>query len=84
MALFLGIALRESPAGLAAYILEKFVVATTLEGKYREDGGLDGVFSNEELLDNIMVYWATGTITTSMRLYKETSNNSELEGAINL
>ncbi|KAL0860365.1 hypothetical protein ABMA27_009765 [Loxostege sticticalis] len=80
----LGIALRESPAGLAAYILEKFVVATTPEGKYREDGGLDGVFSNEELLDNIMVYWATGTITTSMRLYKETSNNSELEGAINL
>ncbi|XP_028164043.1 juvenile hormone epoxide hydrolase-like [Ostrinia furnacalis] len=80
----LGIALHESPAGLAAYILEKFVLATTKEGKYKQDGGIEGVFSNEDLLDNIMMYWVPGTITTSMRLYKEMAVNSKLEAAINL
>jgi pimeloyl-ACP methyl ester carboxylesterase len=34
-------------------------------------GQVDSVFSADELLTNISVYWFTGTIYSSMRLYKE-------------
>lgn len=66
-----GIALRESPIGLAAYIIEKFSTWTNREWKSLPDGGLLKKFKMENLLDNIMIYWLTGSITSSMRLYSE-------------
>ncbi|XP_015125675.1 juvenile hormone epoxide hydrolase 1 [Diachasma alloeum] len=66
-----GVGLNDSPAGLAAYILEKFSTWTNPEYRFREDGGLSEKFTLDELLDNIMVYWATNSITTSIRLYAE-------------
>lgn len=59
----LGFALMDSPAGLAAWILEKFKEWTY--GDVRE------VFTKQRLLENISLYWFTGTITSSMRLYHE-------------
>lgn len=66
-----GSALNDSPAGLAAYILEKFSTWTSLDFQDLEDGGLDRKFSLDELLTNVMIYWVTGSITSSMRMYKE-------------
>lgn len=60
-----GVALGESPMGLAAYILEKFSLATQ-EGLKK--------YTNEELIDNLMYYWVTNSMTTAMRIYKESSS----------
>ncbi|KAG6460532.1 juvenile hormone epoxide hydrolase [Manduca sexta] len=73
-----GIALSDSPAGLAAYILEKFSTWTNPEHKRASDGNLLGKFSMAHLLDNIMVYWVTNSITTSMRVYAETINSKRI------
>jgi len=66
--------LSDSPAGLAAYILEKFAIWTNLDNVNKPDGGLTERFTLDELLTNIMVYWVTNSISTSARLYKETIN----------
>ncbi|XP_036994688.2 epoxide hydrolase 1 [Artibeus jamaicensis] len=66
-----GCALNDSPVGLAAYILEKFSTWTNTEFRDQEDGGLVGKFTLDDLLTNIMIYWTTGTITSSQRFYKE-------------
>lgn len=62
----LGYGLHDSPAGLAAWIVEKFRTWSDCEGD------VESVYSRDELLTNIMVYWVTGTITSSTRLYYET------------
>ncbi|KAK7868632.1 hypothetical protein R5R35_008441 [Gryllus longicercus] len=66
-----GVALRDSPAGLAAYILEKFSTWTEKDWRSLPDGGLTKKFTLTKLLDNVMIYWISGSITTSMRLYSE-------------
>ncbi|KAG8541567.1 hypothetical protein GDO81_028687 [Engystomops pustulosus] len=66
-----GAALNDSPAGLAAYILEKFSTWTDPEFRKLEDGGLQRKFSMDDLLTNVMIYWVTGSIASSMRFYKE-------------
>ncbi|XP_023310063.1 juvenile hormone epoxide hydrolase 1-like isoform X2 [Anoplophora glabripennis] len=71
-----GVALRDSPVGLAAYILEKFTTGTNPEWKDLDDGGLTKKFSLTNLLDNVMIYWVTRSFTTSMRLYAETLNKA--------
>ena len=63
--------LNDSPVGLAAYILEKFSTWTNQSYKDLPDGGLTKHFTLDELLTNVMIYWTSGTITSSMRFYKE-------------
>ncbi|CAN7996640.1 unnamed protein product [Ixodes hexagonus] len=70
-----GVALLNSPAGLAAYILEKFSTWTRADNRVLDDGGLTTKFSLDELLTNVMVYWLTDSITSSMRYYKENIGN---------
>ena len=65
----LGYALNDSPAGLAAWILEKFHGWTDIP--QGAEGNLDDVFSKDELLTNISIYWFTESITSSMRIYYE-------------
>jgi len=61
----LGYALNDSPAGLAAWIVEKF-------RNWSDCGGnVEKRFTKDELLTNIMIYWTTQTIASSMRLYYE-------------
>lgn len=69
---FLGISLTDSPVGLLAYILEKFSTGTRTDNRLESDGGLFSTFSMDQLIDNLMVYWSTNSITSSMRLYSET------------
>ncbi|GBP32303.1 Juvenile hormone epoxide hydrolase [Eumeta japonica] len=66
-----GVALTDSPAGLAAYILEKFSTWTVPEHKRLPDGGLTKKYTLDQLIDNLMIYWTSSSITTSMRLYSE-------------
>ena len=74
---FIGAGLQDSPAGLAAYILEKFSSWTDMKNRNRQDGGLS-IYDLDKLLSNVMIYWTSGTITSSMRLYKEFLVNSDL------
>lgn len=67
----IGIALSNNPVGLAAYILEKFSTWTRLAYKNSVDGGLEKSFTMDSLLDNVMIYFLTNSITTSQRLYAE-------------
>ncbi|XP_058807867.1 juvenile hormone epoxide hydrolase 1-like [Phymastichus coffea] len=71
-----GTALSDSPAGLAAYILEKFSTWTNPDYRKRDDGGLLEKFTMDELLDNLMFYWVTNSITTSQRIYAENFNKA--------
>ncbi|XP_060115441.1 epoxide hydrolase 1 [Heteronotia binoei] len=70
-----GCSLNDSPLGLAAYILEKFALWTDLNHKYLEDGGLEKKFTLDDLLTNVMIYWVSGCIVSSVRLYKENLKN---------
>lgn len=54
--------LNDSPAGLAAWITEKFHAWT-------DRGDTEMRLSKDELLTNIMIYWVTETINSSMRTY---------------
>ena len=63
-------ALNDSPAGLAAWILEKFHRWSDCRGD------LDSVFDRDDLLSNLTIYWATRTIGSSMRLYYETAHST--------
>ncbi|CAK6442234.1 unnamed protein product [Pipistrellus nathusii] len=73
-----GCALNDSPVGLAAYILEKFSTWTSSDFRDLEDGGLERKFSLDSLLTVIMIYWTTGTITSSQRFYKENMGHNFL------
>ena len=61
----IAVALNDSSAGLASWFLEKF------ERWVDHDGDLYSVISRDDLLTNLTIYWATGTINSSMRLYYE-------------
>lgn len=59
----LGYALNDSPAGLAAWILEKW-------RRWSDSGGdLDSHLSRDFLLTMVTLFWVTETITPSMRDY---------------
>jgi epoxide hydrolase len=60
-----GYGLADSPAGQAAWILEKFWAWTDC------DGHPENVLGRDELLDNLMFYWATNSATSSARIYWE-------------
>ena len=60
-----GYGLADSPAGQAAWILEKFWAWTDC------DGHPENVLDRDELLDNLMFYWATNSATSSARIYWE-------------
>ncbi|XP_025832015.1 juvenile hormone epoxide hydrolase 1-like isoform X2 [Agrilus planipennis] len=72
-----GVGLNDSPVGLAAYIIEKFSTWTNKNWRDKEDGGLQQKFTYTDLLDNVMIYWVTGSITTSVRLYSENFNKQQ-------
>ncbi|KAJ8938571.1 hypothetical protein NQ314_011430 [Rhamnusium bicolor] len=68
--------------GLAAYIIEKFITWTNPEWKDLDDGGLTKKYTFTNLLDNVMIYWVTRSITTSMRIYSEAFGKNQSGGVI--
>lgn len=63
----LAYALMDSPAGLAAWIAEKFEAWSERGVRMRSHNPM-----LEALLTNLSLYWFTGTAASSMRLYWET------------
>ena len=61
--------LNDSPVGLAAWIVEKFRAWSDC------DGDVESRFTKDELLTNVMIYWLTQTIGSSMRRYFEVRHN---------
>lgn len=57
--------LNDSPAGLAAWIVEKFYAWSDC------NGDLESRFTKDELLTNVTIYWATETIGSSFLYYYE-------------
>jgi epoxide hydrolase len=60
-----GYGLVDSPAGQAAWILEKFWAWTD------SNGNPENVLTRDELLDNIMLYWLPAAGASSARIYWE-------------
>ena len=58
------VGLTDSPAGLAAWIVEKLRTWSDC------DGDVERRFTKDEILTNVTLYWLTGTIGSSMRMYR--------------
>ncbi|WP_343671221.1 epoxide hydrolase family protein [Chitinophaga sp.] len=59
--------LNDSPIGLCAWIIEKF------NSWSDNKGNIENVFSKDELLANVTLYWITESIHSSIRIYNENS-----------
>jgi hypothetical protein len=59
----LAVGLADSPAGLAAWLVDKYRRWSDC------DGDVERRFDKDQLCDLLTIYWTTGTIGTSMRLY---------------
>lgn len=65
-----GYGLADSPAGLAAWMYDKFAAWTD------SGGAPQRVLTRDEILDDITLYWVTGTAVSSARLYWENNANN--------
>jgi pimeloyl-ACP methyl ester carboxylesterase len=74
----LGYGLVDSPVGQLAWIVEKFWGWTDC------DGHPENVLSRDELLDNVMLYWATSSGASSARLYWESFNKFVTDDRVDL
>ena len=72
----LGYGLVDSPAGQAAWIVEKFYQWTDC------DGHPENVLTRDELLDNVMLYWLTGAGASSARLYWESFARGSMDDVV--
>jgi epoxide hydrolase len=58
-------AMNDSPAGLAAWLVDMY-------RSFSDCGGdVERSFTKDELLANVTTYWLTGTIASAARLYAE-------------
>ena len=74
----LAVGLGDSPAGLAAWLLEK------LRSWTDSGGNLESVFTRDELLTWITAYWVTGSIGTSFTPYIESANSFRSSGRVDV
>jgi pimeloyl-ACP methyl ester carboxylesterase len=63
--LTLGYLLNDSPAGLAAWIVDKFHAWSD------HGGNLENSFTRDELITNVMLYWLTESAPSAARIYFE-------------
>lgn len=67
--LTLAYGLNDSPTGLCAWVVDKFWA-------WSDHGGdLESSFTKDELLTNVMIYWTTETMPSSVRIYFESSHS---------
>jgi microsomal epoxide hydrolase len=66
----LAIAQADSPAGIAAWIVEKFRTWSDC------NGDLESVYTKDQLLTNIMFYWAPNSIVSAARMYYESRRDT--------
>jgi pimeloyl-ACP methyl ester carboxylesterase len=70
-----GVALNDSPAGLLAWIVEKFQSWSDC------DGHPENTFTRDQLITNVMMYWVSQTSASSARLYWEHQHRGSGAGA---
>jgi pimeloyl-ACP methyl ester carboxylesterase len=68
-----GYGLVDSPAGQAAWILEKFWAWTDCNGHP------ENALTRDELLDNVMLYWLPAAGASSARMYWESFNQAPMD-----
>ena len=61
----IGYALTDSPVAQAAWIFDRFITSTDTDNQPEKE------LTKDEMLDDIMIYWLTGTAASSSRLYWE-------------
>lgn len=66
----IGYALNDSPIGLAAWMYDKIAQWTD------SNGMPEAVLGRDAILDDISLYWLTGTATAAGRFYWENNNNN--------
>ncbi|MBW4657025.1 MAG: epoxide hydrolase 1 [Kaiparowitsia implicata GSE-PSE-MK54-09C] len=75
----IGYALVDSPVGMAAWMYEKIAQWT------HSGGEPERVLTRDEILDDLSLYWLTGTGASAARIYWEDhSNNFNARGLIDL
>jgi epoxide hydrolase len=74
----IGYALTDSPLGQAAWIYDIFWEATD------NTGDPESVLTRDEMLDDITLYWLTGTAASSARLYFENATEPFNLGVVEL
>lgn len=70
----LGYALNDSPVGLASWMIEKFYAWSD------HDGNIENSLTKDELITNIMIYWVSQSINSSIRVYAENARASYMGG----
>jgi microsomal epoxide hydrolase len=70
----LGYALNDSPVGLASWMIEKFYSWSD------HDGNIESCLTKDELITNIMIYWVSQSINSSIRVYAENARASYMGG----
>jgi pimeloyl-ACP methyl ester carboxylesterase len=74
----IGYSLADSPAGLAAWIYDKFADWTYTRGQPELS------LTRDEMLDDITLYWLTNAGVSSARLYWENENNANNFNAMDI
>jgi len=69
----LAYALNDSPIGLAAWIIEKFHAWSGA------DADLEKIYTRDDLLINLTIYWATQSAGSAARIYYETIHHPPTE-----
>ena len=64
----IGYSLTDSPVGLAAWIYAMF---QDVGGSHDEHGDAELLFSHDEMLDDIMLYWLPNAAASAARIYWE-------------
>jgi pimeloyl-ACP methyl ester carboxylesterase len=70
----LGYALNDSPVGLASWMIEKFYAWSD------HAGNIEDCLTKDELITNIMIYWVSQSINSSIRVYAENARASYMGG----
>ena len=74
--LTLAYGLNDSPAGLAAWVVEKFRAWSDC------GGDIESRFTKDQLLTNIMPYWVTQSMPSAVRLYYESRRSDRRAGRV--
>jgi len=72
----IGYSLLDSPIGLAAWMLDHDADSYAKITKAFLEGEQTGNLSRDNILDNITLYWVTGTGASTSRIYWETSKGA--------
>ena len=75
----IGVSMSDSPVGLASWVIEKFYYWTELDRDSQRYNAIEDVYTKDELITNVMLYWITNSMTSAMRLYYEEIHKMDLK-----